>query len=201
MSRHSKEKLFSRMTVAVLATTLTLVPVSPGYSQSTPSTVHGSPSDNDTPASSASNLATNAIVQDINAVRNECAGLEPVYRIDCLRQGLRQVVRRMPTSGDYKDARQILSRTVSQLNSIQGSNIDSASPRKRSRGNARFKAAKTFTAIKRQNLDKAMAQAQAVIQEAETRLLRSSENSQKRSTHYQKIATAIGSTKVLMRSA
>ena len=46
-----------------------------------------------------------------------------------------------------------------------------------------------------------MQQAQRVVQQAETKLLRSSENSEKRFQHYQQVATAVGSTKVLLRSA
>ncbi len=46
-----------------------------------------------------------------------------------------------------------------------------------------------------------MAEAVKVIAEAETQLLRATENSDRRASHYRRIAVALGSTKVLLRSA
>ena len=40
-----------------------------------------------------------------------------------------------------------------------------------------------------------------VLEEAETKLLRSASSDAKRAIHYQKIAAAVGSNKVLLRSA
>lgn len=144
---------------------------------------------------------TNSIVKNINAARAECGGYDPVYRIDCLRQRLADIARRIPSGPAYSQARQIVGRAASQLGRIQGSISDQKAPRKRSRGNARLKEAKVYTAARRDKLNKAMEQARQVIAEAETQLLRAGENSEKRAGHYQQIAAALGSTKVLLRSA
>lgn len=205
MANGSQGMMQSRLTVAIMAAAFSMVSISDTYSQSTgPSggtASQGASTDSNKQSTSVTDYRTNAIVQDISSVRNECARLEPEYRIDCLRQGLKEVVRRMPQGGDYREARAAVARAVGKLSAIHGANIDGKAPRKRSRGNSRFKVVKTYAAIKRQNLNKAMEQARKVIKEAETTLLRSAENSEKRSSHYQKIAAAIGSTKVLLRSA
>ena len=143
---------------------------------------------------------TNSIIKNINAARAECGSYDPVYRIDCLRQRFADIARRIPSGPAYSQARQIIGRAASQLGRIQGSISDQKAPRKRSRGNARLKEAKVYTAARRDKLNKAMEQARQVIAEAETQLLRAAENSEKRASHYQQIAAALDSTKVLLRS-
>ena len=54
--------------------------------------------------------------------------------------------------------------------------------------------------MKRSALPKAMAKANAVVEEAATQLLRSAENSERRYAHYQQISAAVDSTKTLLRS-
>lgn len=193
----------SRLSVAVLTALFSMTSISNTYSQSTgqSGSAQSTSTDSNKETAPLSNYRTNAIVQDVNAIRSECAGLEPEYRIDCLQQGLREVAKRMPQGGDYREARRAMERAVARLGRIQSANADTRAQRLRSRGNARFKLAKSYTAIKKANLKKAMEQARQVIDEAQTQLLRSSENSQKRSAHYQKIAVAVGSTKTLLRSA
>lgn len=142
---------------------------------------------------------TRSISRNI-AAAEECASYDPVYRIDCLRQRLLDIAQRIPKGPAYDEARQIVQQAAGRLGRIQAANIDRSAPRQRSRGNARIKAARTYTAIHRRNLDKAMVQARQVIEEAQTQLLRASENSEKRASHYRQIATAVGSTKVLLRS-
>lgn len=144
---------------------------------------------------------TSSIVQNIQAVRIECGRYDPVYRIECLHMGFSLVARRIPRSGDYRDVKDILNQAASELARVASSNVDSAAPRQVSRGNARFKVRRTYRAVKRQKLKAALKQAEDAVIRAETRLLRSAENSQKRYQHYQQITTAVGSTKVLLRSA
>ena len=143
---------------------------------------------------------TSAIVKNINGARAECASYEPVYRIDCLRQRLAGIAQRIPAGPAYAEARQIIKRASGKLGRIQAGITDHKAPRQRSRANPRLKQPKTYAAVKRENLDKAMEQARQVIEEAETQLLRAAENSEKRAGHYQKIAAALDSTRVLLRS-
>ena len=195
--------------IALLASALSLATIADVRGQSTPSgggTSTGGfsgvgggtvPAGADVPTS----YITSSIVKNINAARAECGGYDPVYRIDCLRQRFADIARRIPSGPAYSQARQIVGRAASQLGRIQGSISDQKAPRKRSRGNARLKEAKVYTAARRDKLNKAMEQARQVIAEAETQLLRAGENSEKRAGHYQQIAAALGSTKVLLRSA
>ncbi|WEZ83076.1 hypothetical protein P6U16_19560 [Rhizobium sp. 32-5/1] len=150
---------------------------------------------------SVSKKATDAIVADIRSIVAECGRYDPVYRVDCLAQGLKEVSRRMP-AGQYLGARMIISKAAGKLSSLARANADSAQPKLDSPSgtNPRLKGKKRYTAIKKEALAKVMKEAQAIIQEAETQLLRSAENSAKRQAHYQQIATAISSTKVLLRS-
>lgn len=143
---------------------------------------------------------TSSIVKNIDGARAECGSYDPVYRIDCLRQRLADIARRIPAGPAYSEARQIISRASSKLGRIQAGVVDRKAPTKRSRANPRLKQAKIYAAAKREKLGKAMEQARQVIEEAETQLLRAAENSDKRAGHYQKIAAALESTKVLLRS-
>lgn len=192
---------------ALLAAALAVAGVQEAFSQSTPGggtssgpTASGTAGTSTSTATPTSYL-TNSITRNIDAARAECASYDPVYRIDCLRQRLLDIARRIPRGPAYDDARRIISQAAGKLGRIQAGNIDRRAPRQRSRGNARLKESKTYVAIKRENLNKAMEQARQVIQEAETQLLRAAENSEKRANHYQQIAAAVGSTKVLLRSA
>lgn len=203
-ARKRNRLLFQRLTTAVLALALSAMPVTNGLGQETSGEGggHHSHTPGDPRISAVASPATTAsIVRNIQAVRAECASYDPVYRIDCLRRGLKDVADRIPGVGDYRQAKRIIAQAASKLGGIHANNADASQPRVRTRGNARFKRQRTLTAVKRQNLRQAMQQAAAVIEEAETLLLRSAENSQKRSSHYQQIAAAVGSTKVLLRSA
>ncbi|MCR6501841.1 hypothetical protein MUO32_22660 [Shinella sp. CPCC 101442] len=143
---------------------------------------------------------TSSIVKNINGARAECGSYDPAYRIDCLRQRLADIAQRIPAGPAYSEARQIISRASSKLGRIQAGIVDRKAPQQRSRANPRLRQTKIYAAAKREKLGKAMAQARQVIEEAETQLLRAVQNSDKRAGHYQQIAAALDSTKVLLRS-
>jgi hypothetical protein len=186
---------------AVLTAALALTGVSDGYGQSTDGSSQGSSDSRAEGATVPSDFVTNAIIANLAAARSECGSYDRVYRIDCLRQRMLDIARRIPQGAAYAQARQIVGRAASQLGSIQSANADTRVKKQRSRRNARLREAKVYTAIKREKLNQAMQQASRVIEEATTQLLRAGENSEKRSAHYRKIAAAVGSTKVLLRSA
>jgi hypothetical protein len=147
-------------------------------------------------------LDTEKTVQDLLSIRRECGRYDEVYRIDCLRQGIDATIARMPNRPENRDARRILSRASRQLASIVSAYEDQSAPLlevPRS-ANPRFKKRRTYRAVKRSALPKAMAKANAVVEEAATQLLRSAENSERRYAHYQQISVAIDSTKTLLRS-
>ena len=147
-------------------------------------------------------LDTERIVQDLISIRRECRRYDEVYRIDCLRQGIDMTIARMANRPENREAKQILRRASRQLASIVATYEDRSAPLlevPRS-ANPRFKTRRTYRAVKRSALPKAMAKANAVVQEAATQLLRSAENSERRYAHYQQISAAVDSTKTLLRS-
>jgi hypothetical protein len=149
-----------------------------------------------------SRYETDRIIQDLRSVRRECGNYDEVYRIDCLRQGIDMVVASMPDSADYRDAKRILRRTSRRLGAIVSTYQDRSAPKLVAPRNAnpRFKKRRTYRAVKRESLPRAMEEANAVVSEAATQLLRSAENSERRYAHYQQISVAVDSTKVLLRS-
>lgn len=201
---HSEKHGMTRASATVVALAMALAPVGTAYGQTTPGggTHSGTHEENSYPRSrpSLSDYETTAITRNVDAVRNECADLDPRYRIDCLRKGLIEVAQRIPESGDYAPARAIIAEAAAKLGEVQRKHADPAAEEKKSSGNARIAANRTYKAVKREELAEAMAEATKIIEEAETKLLRAGENSEKRAAHYQQIATAIGSTKVLLRS-
>lgn len=150
-----------------------------------------------------SRLTTRRIVLDLLSMRNECAGRDEVYRIDCLRQGIDMVAASLPDHSEYRQAKQILKKASSRLGRIVSTYQDKNAPKLEVPANAnpRFKKRRRYTAIKREAVPRAMAKAIDVVNEATTALLRSGENSERRSAHYQDISVAIDSTKTLLRSS
>ena len=188
---------------AVLAGALTLAGMPETYGQTAPGRGNTLPSGGTGGTGVATAIPTDyitqSIVKNIGSAKAECGRYDPVYRIDCLRQRLLDIARRIPQGHAYGEARQIIARASDRLGQIQARSIDPGK-RQRSRGNARLKERKAYGAVKREKLRKAMAEARQVIEEAQTQLLRASENSDKRASHYRQIAAAVGSTKVLLRS-
>ena len=149
-----------------------------------------------------SRYVTNRIVEELRYIRRECGLYDETYRIDCLRQGIDMVVAAMPDHGEYREAKRILRRASRSLGKIVSTYRDRDAPRLVAPRNAnpRFKKRRTYRAVKREALPRAMKEANAVITEAATQLLRSAENSERRYAHYQQISVAVDSTKVLLRS-
>jgi hypothetical protein len=150
---------------------------------------------------SVTTAATNNAVQAINGIVSECKKYDPAYRTDCLAQGLKEVAARLPR-GEYDKARSIISSAASKLNKLVSRNVDTSQDVIQStpNSNPRLKTKRRYRAVKKEALAAVMKEAQGIVDEAVTELLRSYENSDKRHAHYQKIATAVGSTKVLLRS-
>ncbi|MRH21252.1 hypothetical protein [Rhodovulum strictum] len=148
----------------------------------------------------ATAATTDRIVARIEAARDFCGRIaQHAYVIDCLAAHLEGVARDMP-GGDYRAAGQILDRTARDLRRLAEANADPALPRGRVRvGNAT--SPRALTPVRPDALGRIGPQASAILQEAETQLLRSAEGSERRMVHYRRIAAAVGSTKFLMRSA
>lgn len=150
-----------------------------------------------------SNDRTFQLLQDIQSVNDICQSeiVIPEFRISCLETGFRRIADRLPSNGDYSQARGILNDLAGQLRGIQRANDDpnaERGPRLRMPGSEVVVG--PLDAILSQNVPAAADQARNVIAETQTRLLRSAENSARRQVAYQQIASVLDSSKFLLRS-
>ncbi|SPH18683.1 hypothetical protein DEA8626_02225 [Defluviimonas aquaemixtae] len=148
---------------------------------------------------------TDRLIYVILSARRTCGDdwIEPRYRIDCLRFHFWQMSRELPKSGEYEPVRRALAKAAGDLDRIVRRNLDRSAPavRPRIEGKPLAPRLPPIRAVKPEAEAQAARAAVAVVEEAGTVLLRSSENSERRQVHYRSIAGAIDSTKVLLRSA
>jgi hypothetical protein len=168
-------------------------------SYSSPSDPRGE-SDVGQPVTEATTDVLVARIAEVNAV---CDWLLQPYRLWCLANGYDLMAETLLPFGGYRDVRQVLRRTANQLRVIAEANVDpEAEPvvLRRREGGATAVGNAPIRAVRRDAVAATNRQAAAVLDEATTVLLRSAENSSRRQVSYQRIAQAIDSSKVLLRS-
>jgi hypothetical protein len=145
---------------------------------------------------------TDSITAQIDRIRLTCDRMNQNYRIHCLVLEMRQVADSIPASGEFAPVRAALLDASRGLQAITDTYEDPSAPRVRARVGGRPAAPQTppITAIRPEAVARAAAEAEAVLDEAITVLLRSAENSARRQVAFQPIAQALDSTKVLLRS-
>lgn len=125
---------------------------------------------------------------------SECKDtLRPEYRIDCLRIALARAASTIDNRPQYRQAARELRSLSRKLEGIVNKYQDRSAPRA-------TKGRTSYRAVSKANQAQANREAAAAIDETVTKLLRSAGNSEKRKIHYSQIATAVGSTKRLLRS-
>jgi hypothetical protein len=135
---------------------------------------------------------TGMIVNRLKQGEAECGALPAEFRADCMAQTFRSAASATGNRPDYTGAQTELNRASRSLSSLVSQNADpSVAPLR--------KGAKTYRAVKKAAVRAVNQKAVAIIQESETKLLRSA-GSGLRKTHYQRIAQAVGSTKRIFRS-
>ncbi|WP_189679350.1 hypothetical protein [Seohaeicola zhoushanensis] len=145
-----------------------------------------------TPSGAQANAATtNAVVKLLTGGVRGCQRLQKVYRYDCYSQVYGQAAGLLRGNPAYSEARVVLSDVERSLSRTVRRNLDRAQPQVRM-GNQQFRA------IRADTLPAAKAAFASALEEAETRLLRSSNG---QSEHHIRIAAALNSNKVLLRSA
>ena len=159
------------------------------------------------PPQSGTTAATNAVVQSLADVTAFCASLpQQEYAVDCLSDGIATVARGLPATGDYADAKAVLGDMAGKLGALAAANADPVLPRgvatsaPTSVGAAGKTSSRPLTPVRTAVLPAVNAQATVIIEEAQTLLLRSA-GSDRRALDYQRISAAVGSNKVLLRSA
>lgn len=149
-------------------------------------------------------VSTLDIVERINLAQEVCEMLPTDVRIGCLASSFRRIAEGLPRTGEYGPLRTALLDASRKLGDVTDQYADPAVAPKRyivpdPDGTGRLRT-DPLQGIAPGSEDAAIDAAIAVIDELETVLLRSAENSRQRQVQYQPIAEAVGSTKVLLRS-
>lgn len=157
-----------------------------------------------TPAPSNTNT-TDKIVDTIEQAKDTCSDewIDARYRIDCIRQTLLRAANELPSRGDYAPMRAVLIEAAAKLDTIVAQNLDvgagSVSPNVGGRPLA--PTLPPLRAVDAATAERAIDQAVAVLEETQTLLLRSAAGSAVKGPHYELVAQAVDSTKVLLRSS
>ncbi|MEX0302202.1 MAG: hypothetical protein AB3N24_07245, partial [Leisingera sp.] len=142
------------------------------------------------------------VADRLEGFRDLCGVVGP-YLIDCLAERFETLAKDMAQLSGHGPVREILQETAQDLRQIARENRDPSKPRGKARTlDGTLKSSRPVVAVAPERQASATAQALAVLEEAQTKLLRSAENSPARSiVQFQRIAAAIDSSKVLLRSA
>jgi hypothetical protein len=154
-------------------------------------------------ATEVSDTATAAIAGELASARNFCGGIaDRNYIVDCLASEIGALADRMAESGDYAPVREQLEQASRSLNGLAQANRAPEKPRARARrgGPTPQTSARPLTPTRAEALDEVLASAATILEEVETTLLRSTQQGDERRVHFERIAEAVGSNKVLLRS-
>ena len=121
------------------------------------------------------------------------------YRVDCFADQLDQVAANTPNDADFGQARSIIANAANDLAAIAEVRASDNLPPIRLRTSS-ARSIRDLGAIDSAQLPAAFSEAERVLEQAETLLLRSSEGSLRRQLAYTEISEALGSAKVLLRS-
>lgn len=159
-----------------------------------------------------STSSTDLIVKSIRDADRTCGKMRLVpvrkgvdlklYRIDCYRLAYRRIAEALPPTGDYAPIRRALLTASDKLNQIVRANQDPDADRikVRERGKPAAPATGPIRAIRPDRIDVAMAQAEAVIEEAAIVILRSGEIPTRRNIHYAQVSAAVEDSLAVLRS-
>lgn len=142
------------------------------------------------------------LVRSVATIKAFCGGVsDRSYRVDCMADQLAAVSGEIPEGTDYDEVRNVLQDTSAKLEKLARDNRAVGKPRINvsAATEGGVSASRPLTAVDEAKLDAVAAQAEAILEEARTVLLRSAGSGQRRS-QYARIAQAIDSSKVLLRS-
>lgn len=156
------------------------------------------------PPVAASTARTTLIVQGLDDSNDICAFMSEEYRIGCFAATYRDLAEDIPANGDYAEAREVLLDTARKLDNLVRDNLDRQKPPLQARirsGDGRSEPTSPMRAVQADRAPQLNQQASNIVAEAETVLLRSASSDATRAIHFQRIAAAVGSNKVLLRSS
>lgn len=138
-----------------------------------------------------SSTITRSVTRALTRGAASCHRLPWIYRYDCYTDVYRDAANLIAGNPAYKEAYAALAKVEKVLEQEVARNIDPKAPRVR-------RGVKTYQPIKKSSVPKVTKKTEIALQEAETTLLRSASD---KGTHYTRIADAVNSNKVLLRSA
>lgn len=147
---------------------------------------------------------TNVVTGNIAAAQKFCGSIsDKTYVVDCLAERLGTISKSIPTDSDYAEVKQIMKQTSDKLAELARANRNPAAPSQRlsSSGARPQTTSRPLTAVTPTALPSVNRQATAILDETSTLLLRSGRTPDSKLEQYARIADAIGSNKVLLRSA
>ncbi len=137
-----------------------------------------------------SSRTTGQLVKSLKRGFVYCQRVSDVYRYDCYRQTYKMAADQIVGNPSYRDAFKALAAVETTLKRIVAENADPQAPPAR-------KGFQVYRPIKPSALPAAKADLTRALDEAQTMLLRSDDRAE---TQYARIAAAINSNKVLLRS-
>lgn len=147
----------------------------------------------------ATTQQTNSIIVQLEGAASFCSRIQSGYAVDCLSDQLAEAASELPTTGDYAEVREALESASTRLRGLTNANRDRSKPAIRARTSSRA-TTRPLRAVAPSVQASVQAQATAILEETATVLLRSADSSANRAIHFQRIAQAVDSTKVLLRS-
>ncbi|MFY0309916.1 hypothetical protein ACFMBG_08445 [Leisingera sp. D0M16] len=142
-------------------------------------------------SSGLSSRATRAVVTTLTRGFDRCSELPQVYKFDCFRHTYKLAAQKLDSNQAYAEAAKALVLVEETLTQAVKQNLDPAQKPVR-------KGLNFYRAVKPAAVPQIKRQTERAMQQAETILLRSPANKQ---VHYARIAEAVNSNKVLLRSA
>ncbi|MQQ08961.1 hypothetical protein GFB49_10895 [Epibacterium sp. SM1979] len=134
---------------------------------------------------------TNELVRALRAGSDRCEREQKIYKWDCYRLVYRDVARISKRNSDYDEATKALKLVETRIDAVVSKNLDPETPKRR-------KLLHTYRAVKPEALPEIKRETAKALDDAQKILLRSPE---RKSLHYTRIADALESNKVLLRSA
>jgi len=159
---------------------------------------------NSGPSVEATQSQTTLIILQIDQNERLCGALGDEYIIGCFARTYRELAKDIPANGDYAEARETILKTARELDNLVRRNIDRQKPAVTARmttPSGQTVRTPPIAAVRADRAPQLNRQAADILEEAETVLLRSASSDATRSIHYQRIAAAVGSNKVLLRSS
>ncbi|GGE44166.1 hypothetical protein [Actibacterium pelagium] len=146
---------------------------------------------------------TREVTRSIETVNDRCDDVPLRLRIDCIAQRYEILAQSPDLTGEYSEVQEALQSAASRLRALAEEAGEPGGAKERltvERNGKATPVGRPLTPTSPAKQAEAFAAAIQIIEETETMLLRSAGTSKRRQVSYQRIAQAMGSNKVLLRS-